>query len=751
MFRALVAGLPNGVCIHDHGRIVFSNEAHWRMLGFDSEEEIIGTDGFGFIARQDRALVRDRIERRLQGEAVPTRYEIQSRRCDGSTFESEVVASTVVFGGQRLMLVVLQDVSARKRTEADERERSRRALTDSEEMHRALFAASPDAIVAMDTDARVFDLSEQAVKLFGLANVEDAIGRNGFDFVAPEDQERARAELAKTLRGVPPRLNTYTFLRADGSRFIGESSGAVICDPSGAPRAFVTAARDVTERKRVEERLQLLSTAVAQSRDGIGVADTNGTLIFVNDAFAKMHDYRADELIGQHLSVLHLPEHMPRANAALQHVHEHGEFRGEIWNARRDGASFPVDINVSLLRDNDGRAFAILGIMTDVTEKKRTLQESIRVQKADALGLLAGGVAHDFNNLLTGIMTNVAAIGRDGRPHEDDPFDDIMQGVLRARDLTQQLLTFSRGGAPVRRSASIAELLREIVGFVQSGSNTSCDYAIAEDLWPASIDGVQISQVVQNLIINANQAMPGGGQISISACNCELGDGEHFALPAGRYVAITIADTGTGISPEALPRVFDPYFTTKHTGNGLGLAVTKSIVERHGGHIQIASELDQGTTIEVLLPASDAPSDCAGAERTPVPEGRGRVLVMDDEPTIRNGLRRLLPTLGYTVACAADGAQALEQYQAALRDGHPFDVVVLDLTVAGGMGGKECIRRLREADPDVKAIVASGYSNDRIMEDPEAYGFGGIMRKPFSPDELAAALHAILHDPESSS
>ena len=611
-------------------------------------------------------------------------------------------------------------------------------------MHRALFAASPDAIVAMDMEARVFEVSEQALKLFHLTRAEEAIGRNGFESVAPEDLERARLELQKALSGAPPRVSTYTFLRTDGSCFVGEASGAVVRDSSGAPRAFVIAARDVTERKQVEAQLRLLSSAVAQSSEGIAITDSDDRLIFVNEAAAQMHGYPVDELIGRHVSAFHRPENMPAVKEAVRHPHGRGTLQGEVWNVRKDGTVFPAEVSASILHNDAGEPVARIVLLSDATEKKQALQEMLRAQKAEALSLLAGGVAHDFNNLLAGIVTNAAAAQRGGPEPGGDPLEDVMRAALRARDLTQQLLTFSKGGAPVRRSASIAELLRDTVDFALSGSNIHCRYDLDDDLWPADIDAAQISQVVQNLVINAKQAMPNGGTLTISGRNRTFADGEHPALAAGRYVAITIADTGVGIAPEHASRIFDPYFTTKEAGSGLGLAVALSIIERHGGHIRIGSEPGMGSTFEFTLPAACACIEPSGRPPAAALNGGGKVLLMDDEEIIRKGFCRLLHTLGYAVEGAADGAEAIAQYGAALEDGAPFDIVVLDLTVPGGMGGKECIKRLREVDPNVKAIVASGYSDDPIMAEYQAHGFSGVVRKPYSPAELAETLQQII-------
>jgi len=322
------------------------------------------------------------------------------------------------------------------------------------------------------------------------------------------------------------------------------------------------------------------------------------------------------------------------------------------------------------------------------------------------------------------------------------------KAVLRAKDLTEQLLTFSKGGAPVKKTASIADLIRDTANFAMRGSNTRHECRISHDLWPVEVDEGQISQVISNLLINANEAMPDGGIIHIRAENMTLSAQHGLPLPDGKYIHVTVKDHGVGISPDLISKIFDPYFTTKHAGSGLGLAISYSIVKNHGGHITVASELGVGTTFHVYLPASEKEVPVKPAVKAIHPSGRGTILIMDDQKDVREIAGHLLKHLGYEVSTAKDGAEAVDLYRKAQEAGRPFDAIIMDLTIPGGMGGKEAIQKLLEIDPQVKAIVSSGYSTDPIMADFRRFGFSGVVSKPYEVAELSAALLEVLEPDE---
>jgi len=386
-------------------------------------------------------------------------------------------------------------------------------------------------------------------------------------------------------------------------------------------------------------------------------------------------------------------------------------------------------------------------VFRDNTERDRLEQELARASKLESVGLLAGGIAHDFNNILTAILGNIALAQLDVEKDSDlgRVLGDAERATLRARDLTHQLLTFARGGEPIRAAVRLPEIVMEMTRFALHGSKVKAVFDLAVDLWPADADKGQIGRVVQNLVINAVQAMPAGGVVEIAARNVRLAPLEMPPLHQGEYVHIVVADRGSGIAPEHLERVFEPYFTTKRTGNGLGLATVYSIVRKHKGHIRVESNLGHGTTFHVYLPAA-ADSRPEGEIAAPVAQAAtgGRVLFMDDEASIRKLATTLLRRLGSEVEDTADGQAAVDRFKAAREAGRPFDVVVMDLTVPGGMGGLEALERMRALDPQVKAIVSSGYSSDPVLAKYRDYGFRGRVAKPYEIAEFGRVLREVL-------
>jgi signal transduction histidine kinase/CheY-like chemotaxis protein len=386
---------------------------------------------------------------------------------------------------------------------------------------------------------------------------------------------------------------------------------------------------------------------------------------------------------------------------------------------------------------------------------EREAQLEAELQKAariESVGLLAGGIAHDFNNLLTVILGNISFALTDNEVAKrvGEILHDANQGALRASDLTQKLLTFSKGGSPARAVIQLSELVRETVAFASHGSNVRCDYSIPPDLWNVDADRTQIGQVVQNLTINALQAMPAGGVMKIELANVEIDRRAPVRLDAGQYVVLSISDTGAGIEPEILPRVFDPYFTTKLEGNGLGLATAYSIVRKHLGHIEAISTLGKGTTFRVWLPATKRQPDQKSA---PAPGGRhemavnmpsARVLVMDDEENIRLLCSKALGRLGFEVTTTADGAEAVQEFSLAWKSGRPYHLVIFDLTIPGGMGGKDAMIAVRKIDPSVRSIVSSGYSNDPVLADYGKYGFDAVGAKPYMSEEMTETVRQLL-------
>jgi len=401
-------------------------------------------------------------------------------------------------------------------------------------------------------------------------------------------------------------------------------------------------------------------------------------------------------------------------------------------------------VSVSPLMDATGNVLGGMCVVEDKTANKIIEEELFKAQKLESLGVLAGGIAHDFNNILTVIMGNVSLLSSKETLDSEttNSLKEVGNYTRRARDLTQQLLTFAKGGMPVKETASVSEMLKESVKFILRGSNVKCRFNIAKNLWSAGIDVGQINQVINNITINARQAMPNGGTVIIKAENTII-EGQQSAVPLnkGKYIKITMQDQGTGISKDNLRNIFDPYFTTKKKGHGLGLATSYSIIKNHGGHIEVESELEKGTKFHIYLPATGENIPISNKSRLKSVKSGKKILVMDDEEDVKSILGRMLKKLGYEVGFAKNATEALKLYKKAKIADDKFDLVLLDLTIPGEIGGKEALNLLFSIDPKVKAIASSGYSNDPIMSNYESYGFKGIIKKPFDLQELSNAIN----------
>ncbi len=384
--------------------------------------------------------------------------------------------------------------------------------------------------------------------------------------------------------------------------------------------------------------------------------------------------------------------------------------------------------------------------LAEASARRDEAEEELHtLQRLDSLGVMAGGIAHDFNNLLTGIMCNLSLLEDQVDAHSDlgKLIEESLNACSSARSLTSELLTFAQGGSPVVKVAALGPILQKTSNFATRGSTAKCVLFVDDDLRSAMVDVDQLAQVVQNLVINASQSMPGGGAITITARNVKLEVDEVPSLPAGDYVSVTVADEGEGISKELHAKVFDPYFSTKDKGRGLGLATCHSIIAKHGGHIALSSTLGLGTQATFYLPAADPADIASKVARSQVKKGGGRVLIMDDDMIVGRALMRSLARLGYGTELVADGEQALESYKKAMGSRSAFDVAIMDLTIPGGMGGQEAVRELLEIDPDAKPIVSSGYSNDAVMSSYEQYGFVDVLAKPYTLEDVSEVMRRV--------
>lgn len=510
--------------------------------------------------------------------------------------------------------------------------------------------------------------------------------------------------------------------------------------------------KEVAERTSAEQALRAseerLRTIVDQSPMGIILWDTDFKVRQWNKAAETIFGYRAAEAIGMMAAQL-LAESMQPHIEKIWHklISTQTGIRSHNENIRKDGRIIHCDWFNSPIFDASGKILGALSLVENVTERIRTEKELLKIEKLESTGILAGGIAHDFNNILTAVLGNINLSLFDDNlsPKTRKLLISAEKASIRAKDLTQQLLTFAKGGEPIRESTSLAAIIRDSAAFVLHGGKVSCDYNLPDDLWYAIVDRGQISQVIQNIVLNARHSMPKGGTITIAGENVLPAD-DSFSLLNGKkiYVKISIRDSGIGIPPELLDKIFDPYFSTKQEGSGLGLAITHSIINKHHGHILVNSEQGKGTEFVIYLPATSQKT--ATTDRKPaitLPSKPKNILIMEDDEAVMIVLRTMLKTLGHSVFSASEGREAISIYSERFKSSTPIDLVIVDLTIPGGLGGRETIAELHKIDPNVRAIVSSGYSNDPVMASFKDYGFCASVAKPYVLHELSQAIEIV--------
>ncbi|MCK5224141.1 PAS domain S-box protein [Candidatus Calescamantes bacterium] len=603
----------------------------------------------------------------------------------------------------------------------------------------------PTMISYKDTEDKIVRVNRALCRNIGKTE-EELIGSTPFDTFPNHGKEIFESDM-KVLNTGKSQLNIIRELDTPSGKKWWKTDKVPLKNEKGDIVGMIVVSLDITDIRVSEETLRLLKTTVDQSHEGLCLVDLKGDVIYINRAFANMHGYEPEDIYGENLSIFHTKEQLPLVQKANKQIFDTGEFMGEVWHMRKDGSTFPSQMHNTLIKGKDGKPSGIIGTMSDITDEKKMQAELLKVQKLESLGILAGGIAHDFNNLLTVIFGNLQLVemnlGRDNNSY--DILQEANNAILNASNLTQQLLTFSKGGVPVKESSDITALVRESADFVLRGTKVKCQYDIPNDILHVEVDPGQINQVINNIIINSIQAMPGGGKLKIAISNIEIGLQSLYPLKDGEYVQISIKDSGHGISKEHLKSVFDPFFTTKQKGSGLGLATSFSIIRRHSGYIAVDSVPEEGTEFRIIIPiASNLSESDQIQEEFTLPIGSGKILIMDDEKPIRDLLARLLKRLGYETMMTCNGERVLEEYKKSLSAGEPFDGVILDLTIPDGMGGKETMTRLQEIDPNVKAIVSTGYTNDPAISNYKDLGFMEFLPKPYKIQDLAAKLKSIM-------
>jgi PAS domain S-box-containing protein len=745
-FRSMTAAAMNAIVMIDaEGKICFWNKAAEKIFGWSCDEalerdlhELLAPEAYQVLYRA--AFPEFRSSGR--GAVIGKQLQLVAIRKGGEEFPIDLALSAVRLRDSWNALGIISDISDRKRAEDE--------LQEQLHFLQELIDAIPNPIFFKNISGSYLGCNRAFQVFLGLEK-HQIVGKTVYDLGPRELADIYFAKDAELL-GSRTAVQIYesTVENASGFRQDVIFNKAVFTRKDGTVGGIVGIVLDITERKRMEDALreseERFRRTFDQSPVGAAIVSLDYRFLRVNDEWCRITGYSEQQLLALRMSDISHPEDL-ESDIKMKARLVSGEidtFQMDKRYLRKDGRLIWVRLSVCLMKNSSDEPLYYLPMMEDITERKKLEEEVLKNQKLESLGVLAGGIAHDFNNLLTGILGNIslAKMAIPGGSRAYKRLDEAEAASERARDLTYQLLTFSKGGAPIKKVDSIDRIVRDSAEFAVRGSNVRCEYSITEEIRPVEVDEGQVSQVIHNLIINAVQAMPDGGLIRISIENAS--DFPQNLLPDRGYVEVTIQDSGVGIPQENLSRIFDPYFTTKPKGSGLGLATVFSIIRNHEGHIEVDSRAGEGTVFHFYLPVSDKGFPIAEPVRDSSFEGRGRILLMDDEEIVREVGSEILAALGYAVTACCDGVSMLTLFREARQAGHGFHAVILDLTIPGGMGGREAMGMLIEIDPEAKGIVSSGYNNDPILSSYREYGFKGVVTKPYTVRELGEVLQSVL-------
>ena len=720
--------------------------------------------GIGSISPKDAEVIRNRWL--AAGYSVGVSKKIIYQRLAVISFFSLLVIGFFWFWTKRLKMEIILRRQAEKallniqgKLVEKVAERTRK-LEENKNYLQSIFNAPNEAIFIHDPESgAILDVNKTMLDMYGVS-YEEALQAQAEDFSLgehPYDQEEAVRKIRHTLRTGP---QTFEWL----SR---KKSGELFWTEVGlnltriADKAYIIAVvRNIDEKKKSEQVLlaeqERLAVTLRSIGEGVIAIDTKGAIVLLNKVAETLTGWSFEEARGLPYSkVFTLVDE--KSGEQLENPVEKAFRLGTVVGfshdcalLARNGSRKSIADSCAPIRDREGQVIGVVLVFRDISNERKMEEELLKVRKLESVGVLAGGIAHDFNNILSAIFGNIELSRRlaGKNTRVASLLDDALKACDRAEKLTQQLLTFAKGGEPIKETASLTQLIRDSADFVLHGSRVSCSYDFPENLWMVNVDRGQISQVIQNIIINARQAMPEGGKINIECTNIEDGSAETLPGISGKkYVKIVLCDTGVGISSDIVDKVFDPFFSTREKGSGLGLAICHSIVTKHQGWIFVESTRGVGTTFTIYLPASGAGEESAKGidmEQDSDMVQSAHIMVMDDEELFKKVVKSQLEYLGHTVIFVADGQEAIQQYKKLLGTEKKIDCIIMDLTIPGGIGGKEAVQDILAIDPDARVIVASGYFNDPVMANYREYGFMAAVSKPFKLDELRRAIASVL-------
>ncbi|MBU0992785.1 MAG: PAS domain S-box protein [Proteobacteria bacterium] len=636
-------------------------------------------------------------------------------------------------------------------------DRGQEELLEQKNFLKILVEQLPNQIFWKDYDLNYIGCNKSFAEVTGMGTPEAVIGLTDYDFHRDSsDADSYRDWDRKILDSGKPALAIEEhYFTAEGYEGTVLTSKIPIHNTENKPIGLLGICTDITERKQAEEALKESEARFREMAEmlpeAIFEANSDSVLTYSNQVALHFFGYNEKDLLnGINITDLIVPYQRDIVRANLE-KRKGSTKRGivEYTGLKKDGSTFPILFQIASVIKNE-RLIGFRGIIIDITDRKRVEEELRRMQSLESLGTIAGGIAHDFNNLLMSVFGNVevAKLNLTENHHASVYLEKANQALENARKLTSQLITFAKGGDPLFEKLDIGRLVTDTVKFILSGSHINFDFDLPNDLKPVNGDKGQISQVISNLVINARQAMhEGGGDLYVAGRNIEDFQDEAAPHLAGQFVKLSIRDNGAGISEKITEKIFDPYFTTKEDCRGLGLPIAHSIISKHKGHIRFDSNPGEGATFTVFLPADTAEADEISPKapgKCITPPIRAHILLMDDEDMLLDVGARMIEVCGYTAETATDGKEALEKYVSEKENGRPFDIVIMDLTIRGGMGGKDAIKELLSIDPAAKVIVSSGYSSDPILSSFSEYGFSGKIAKPFRLKELKQEIERIM-------
>ena len=644
-----------------------------------------------------------------------------------------------------------------------ERQLIEKNLKESEARYREIYNAPSDAILILEAESgAILDANRPMLQMYGYP-LQEAL-RLDIGSISSDTPPFTRSEAIKRIANavqLGPQLFEWLCKTKQGTPFWTEM--AIKHTEIMGEKQVIAVVRNIDARKHAEDRIaeerERLAVTLRSIGDGVITTDTDGHIVLINKVAEELTGWSQQEALGLSLTevftIVDRKSRKPCENP-VERILASGKIialEDATVLIARNGEERLIADSGAPIRDRKSRNIGVVLAFRDITGQVFMEQELLKIKKLESVGILAGGIAHDFNNILMAIQGNISMISQLIEPADKASalLIEVEKACRRAKGITQQLLTFAKGGEPIKETSSIREVIIDSADFVLHGGKVACRYQLPDDLWLVDIDRGQVSQVVQNLIINAGQAMPDGGVIEINGANVESIADLDILLPRKKkYVRIVISDNGTGMPPEVLEKIFDPYFSTRKEGSGLGLAVTYSIISKHDGHIGVTSEPGRGTTFTIHLPASSrktVPLPAAVPPRLSPGSAKGRIMVMDDEEMIRTFAQMILGHLGFEVVTARDGAEALDLYRQARGAGEEIDLTILDLTIPGGMGGRETAKELLAINPAAKVVVSSGYSNDPILANFREFGFQAALVKPYELQELIGIIRALMEEP----